>query len=77
VEIFRALTNLLPLAALLNLLTVSGSGGVEPMIALALGTTALSLVFVIPRFVRELAAVDRRVTAARSLPSGPRRSLPA
>jgi len=77
VEIFRALTNLLPLAALLNLLTVSGSGGVEPMIALALGTTALSLVFVIPRFVRELAAVDRRVTAARALPSGPRRSLPA
>jgi len=77
VEIFRALTNLLPLAALLNLLTVSGSGGVEPMIALALGTTALSLVFVIPRFVRELAAVDRRMTAARSIPAGPRRSLPA
>ena len=65
VEIFRALTNLLPLAALLNLLTVSGSGGVEPMIALALGTTALSLVFVIPRFVQELAAVDGRVAAAR------------
>ena len=78
VEIFRALTNLLPLAALLNLLTLaSGSGGFEPMIALALGTTALSLVFVVPRFVRELAAVDRRVAAARALPSGPRRSLPA
>lgn len=77
VEIFRALTNLLPLAALLNLLTVSSSGGVEPMIALALGTTALSLVFVIPRFVRELAAVDRRVTAARGLPAAPHRSLPA
>ena len=77
VEIFRALTNLLPLAALLNLLTVSGSGGVEPMIALALGTTALSLVFVIPRFVQELAAVDGRVAAARALPAAPRRSLPA
>jgi hypothetical protein len=47
------------------------------MIALALGTTALSLVFVIPRFVRELAAVNRRVAAASVLPSGPRRSLPA
>jgi len=78
VEIFRALTNLLPLAALLNLITLpSGTGGFEPMIALALGTTALSLVFVIPRFVRELTAVDRRVTAARSIPAGPRRSLPA
>ena len=77
VEIFRALTNLLPLAALLNLLTVSGSGGVEPMITLALGTTALSLVFVIPRFVQELAAVDRRVAAARALPAAPHRSLPA
>ena len=76
-EIFRALTNLLPLAALLNLLTVSGSGGVEPMITLALGTTALSLVFVIPRFVRQLAAVDRRVAAARALPASPHRSLPA
>ena len=77
VEIFRALTNLLPLAALLNLLTVSGSGGVEPMITLAAGTTGLSLVFVIPRFVQELAAVDRRVAAARALPAAPHRSLPA
>ena len=78
VEIFRALTNLLPLAALLNLLTLpSGTGGFEPMIALALGTTALSLVFVIPRFVQELAAVDRRVAAARALPAAPHRSLPA
>jgi hypothetical protein len=77
VEIFRALTNLLPLAALLNLLTVSGSGGVEPMITLAAGTTGLSLVFVIPRFVQELAAVDGRVAAARALPAAPRRSLPA
>jgi hypothetical protein len=77
VEIFRALTNLLPLAALLNLLTVSGSGGVEPMITLAAGTTGLSLVFVIPRFVRELAAADRRVAAARALPAAPHRSLPA
>jgi len=78
VEIFRALTNLLPLAALLNLVSQgSSSGGFEPMIALALGTTALSLVFVIPRFVRQLAAVDRRVTAARALPAVPRRSLPA
>ena len=78
VEIFRALTNLLPLAALLNLITLpSGTGGFEPMIALALGTTALSLVFVIPRFVQELAAVDRRVAAARALPAAPHRSLPA
>lgn len=77
VEVFRALTNLLPLAALLNLLTVSGSGGVEPMITLAAGTTALSLVFVVPRFVRELAAVDRRVAAARVLPAASRRSQPA
>lgn len=77
VEIFRALTNLLPLAALLNLITVSGSGGVEPMITLAAGTTGLSLVFVIPRFVQELAAVDRRVAAARALPAAPHRSLPA
>ena len=77
VEIFRALTNLLPLAALLNLLTVSGSGGVEPMITLAAGTTGLSLVFVIPRFVQELAAVDGRVAAARALPAAPHRSLPA
>ena len=78
VEIFRALTNLLPLAALLNLITLpSGSGGFEPMISLALGTTALSLVFVIPRFVQELAAVDRRVAAARALPAAPHRSLPA
>jgi hypothetical protein len=78
VEIFRALTNLFPLAALLNLVTLpSGTGGFEPMIGLALGTTALSLVFVIPHFVRQLAAVDRRVTAARALPSAPRRSLPA
>lgn len=77
VEIFRALTNLLPLAALLNLLTVSGSGGVEPMITLAAGTTGLSLVFVIQRFVQELAAVDGRVAAARALPAAPRRSLPA
>lgn len=77
VEIFRALTNLLPLAALLNLITVSGSGGVEPMITLAAGTTSLSLVFVIPRFVQELAAVDRRVAAARALPAAPHRSLPA
>lgn len=77
-EIFRALTNLLPLAALLNLITLeSGSGGFEPMIALALalGATALSLRFVIPRFVRELGAVDRRVTAARTIPTMPRRSL--
>ena len=77
VEIFRALTNLLPLAALLNLLTVSGSGGVEPMITLAAGTTGLSLVVVIPRFVQELAAVDGRVAAARALPAAPHRSLPA
>lgn len=78
VEIFRALTNLLPLAALLNLITLpSGTGGFEPMISLALGTTALSLVFVIPRFVQELAAVDRRVAAARALPAAPHRSLPA
>jgi hypothetical protein len=78
VEIFRALTNLLPLAALLNLISKgSGGGGFEPMITLALGTTALSLVFVVPRFLRELAAVDQRVTAARAFPSGPRRSLPA
>ena len=79
-EIFRALTNLLPLAALLNLITLeSGSGGFEPMIALALalGTTALSLRFVIPRFLRQLAAVDRRVTAARAIPTMPRRSPPA
>jgi hypothetical protein len=79
VEIFlRALTNLLPLAALLNLITLpSGTGGFAPMITLALGTTALSLVFVIPRFVRQLAAVDRRVAAARALPAAPHRSLPA
>lgn len=78
VETFRALTNLLPLAALLNLITLpSGTGGFEPMISLALGTTALSLVFVIPRFVQELAAVDRRVAAARALPAAPHRSLPA
>jgi hypothetical protein len=78
VEFFRALTNILPLAALLNLITLeSGSGGFEPMFALALGTTALSLVFVIPRFLRELAAVDRRVTAARAIPTMPHRSLPA
>ena len=77
-EIFRALTNLLPLAAFLNLLTQEDRGsGFEPMIALALGMTALSLVFVIPRFVRELAAVDRRVTAARAIPTMPPRSLPA
>ena len=77
-EIFRALTNLLPLAAFLNLLTQEDRGsGFEPMIALALGMTALSLVFVIPRFVRELAAVDRRVTAARAIPTMPHRSLPA
>lgn len=78
--IFHALTNLLPLAALLNLITLaSGSGGLEPMfpLALALGTTALSLVFVVPRFLRELGAVDRRVTAARALPTMPHRSLPA
>ena len=78
VEIFRALTNLLPLAALLNLVTLpSGTGGFEPMIGLALGTTALSLVLVIPHFVRQLAAVDRRVAAARALPAAPHRSLPA
>ncbi len=71
VEIFRALTNLLPLAALLNLLTVSGSGGVEPMITLAAGTTGLSLVFVIPRFVQELAAVERPGAAARARPAAP------
>ena len=77
-EIFRALTNLLPLAALGNLLSQgSAPGGFEPMIALALGTTVLSLVFVVPRFVRELAAVDRRVAAARALPAAPRRSQPA
>ena len=78
VEIFRALTNLLPLAALLNLFFQEGSGrGYEPMIALALGMTALSLVFVVPRFLRELGAVDRRVTAARTIPTMPHRSLPA
>ncbi len=80
VEIFSALTTLLPLAALLNFIALaSGTGGFEPMfpLALALGTTALSLVFVVPRFDRELAAVDRRVTAARALPAAPRRSLPA
>jgi len=77
-EIFRALTNLLPLAALLNLFFQEGSGrGFEPMSALALGVTALSLVFVVPRFLRELAAVDRRVTAARTIPTMPHRSLPA
>jgi len=78
VEIFRALTNLLPLAAFLNLLTQEAtSSNFEPMFALALGTTALSLVFVVPRFLRELAAVDRRVTAARTIPTMPHRSLPA
>jgi len=81
-EIFRALTNLLPLAALLNLFSLRSAGGaiepmIEPMVALALGTTALSLVFVVPRFLRELAAVDRRVTAARTIPTMPHRSLPA
>ena len=77
-EIFSALTNLLPLATLANLIQPgSGSGGVEPMIALALGMTALSLVFVVPRFLRELGAVDRRVTAARTIPTMPHRSLPA
>ncbi|MEI8367992.1 MAG: hypothetical protein WCJ31_06130 [Planctomycetia bacterium] len=77
-EIFGALTNLLPLAALLNLFFQEGSGrGFEPMSALALGVTALSLVFVVPRFLRELAAVDRRVTAARTIPTMPHRSLPA
>jgi hypothetical protein len=62
----------------LNLLTQEDRGsGFEPMIALALGTTALSLVFVVPRFLRELGAVDRRVTAARTIPTMPHRSLPA
>jgi len=82
VEIFRALTNLFPLAALLNLFSLGSAGGarepaIEPMIALALGTTALSLVFVVPRFARELAAVNRRVAAARAVPAAPSRSLPA
>lgn len=78
VEIFRALTNLLPLAALMNLVSLrSNADGFEPMIALALGTTAVSLVPVLPRLRRELAAVIRRVTAASGLPTVPRWSHPA
>lgn len=77
-EIFRALTNLLPLAALGNVLDERASGGgSEPMIALALGTTAVAMLLVVPRWIRELAAVDRRVRAARTPPPADRGRLPA
>jgi len=77
-ETLRLLTNVLPLAALLNLLSSdTARSSFEPMIGLAGATTAIALALVTPRWIRELAAVDRRVTAARAIASVSRRSPPA